>query len=218
MAKLNKLSLFTVLLGSSFFWFSFTFIDQPIANAFHHFSHKTNFYSFFQFITLLGDSKLSFAFTLISFLVASCVLFKKPQHKLANNLLFMGLAMIGAIFIDTSMKYLLGRYRPELLFQQGLYGFHFLSHQFLMNSTPSGHATRIFVLATGFSLAWKKITPIFILLGLLVCFSRLVLEFHYLSDVVFGGLLGSFITLWVAKIYYSLTLSQSNVTFLYPAK
>lgn len=209
MSKLKKTSVITLLFGTCFYWVSFTFLDKPIANSFHYISHNTLAYSFFESISLLGGSQVSIAFMLVSFAFAIFILFRQPQNKLANHLLFMALAMVAAIFLETTLKYLLGRYRPELLFQQGLYGFHFLSHQFLFNSTPSGHATRFFVLVTGLSLWWRRFTPLFILLGLLVCFSRLILEFHYLSDVVFGALLGTFATLWICKIYYSLILTSS---------
>lgn len=210
MSNLKKISLLTLLLGTSFYWVSFTFFDKPIASYLHYLSHTTLIYQIFQGVTVLGGSNICFAFTCVSFIFAIFVLFRQPQNRLANHLLFMALAMVAAIFFETTLKYLLGRYRPELLFQQGLYGFHFLSHQYLFNSTPSGHATRVFVLVTGLSLWWKRLTPLFLLLGLLVCFSRLLLEFHFLSDVVFGALLGTLATLWISKIYYSLTLSSSS--------
>lgn len=217
MNNLRKTTLLTLIVSSSFYWLSFTFLDKPIANSFHYLSHASYFYNFFEAITLLGSPKLSFAFTLGSFIFAIFVLFRQPQNRLANHLLFMALAMVAAIFLETTLKYLLGRYRPEVLFQQGLYGFHFLSHQFLFNSTPSGHATRFFVFVTGMSLWWRRFSPLFILLGLLVCFSRMLLEYHYLSDVVFGALLGTFATLWISKIYYSLTLSSTS-SYLKPIR
>lgn len=214
MSKLNKLSILSLILGSVFYWLSFNLIDQPLAHFFHHAQYNAYLYNFFQTVTLLGDSRLGGGFIIVSFILAIIILFKQPQNKFANTLLFMGLAMTAAIFTETSLKYLLGRYRPELLFQQGLYGFHYLSHQFLMNSSPSGHATRVFVLVTGASLMMRRLSPIFITLGILVCLSRLVLEFHYLSDVVFGAILGTLVTLWIAKIYYSMTISNSSMAIL----
>jgi membrane-associated phospholipid phosphatase len=213
MSKLNRISLLALLFGAGFYSFSFAFLDQPIAHAFQYFPHNYLFTSF-QMLTVLGDSKISYGFIIFSFLISIPTLMRQPQNRLANYLLCAGLAMIIAILAETSLKYLLGRYRPELLFTQGLYGFHYLSHQFLMTSTPSGHATRVFVLVTGFAMVWKRFTPIFILIGLLVCLSRLVLEFHYLSDVVFGGLLGTFLTLWTARMYYSLTIPDSALPIL----
>lgn len=215
MANLKKTSLLILLFGTCFYGLSYHFLDKLIAQSLHTLSNPKLIYPFFQVITFLGDAKFSFGFTLISFILAMLVLFKNPQNRLANHLLFIALAMVLAIFLETGFKYLLGRYRPELLFQQGLYGFHFLTHRFAFNSSPSGHATRIFVLVAGFSLLWKRMLPVFVLIGLLVCLSRLVLELHYLSDVVFGAILGTLATLWTAKAYYSLTISPSNIYIKY---
>lgn len=209
MSNLKKTTLYALLVTSCFYWVSFNFLDKSIADAFHYMPHTGYLYPFCQVITLLGSAKTGFVFTLVSFVLAIFVLLKQPQNKLANHLLIMALAMVVAIFLETTLKYLLGRYRPEMLFQQGLYGFHYLSHQFLLNSTPSGHTTRFFVLVTGFSMMWKRLSPIFILLGLAVAFSRIVLEFHYLSDVVFGAMLGTFATLWIGRIYHSLTIAST---------
>jgi membrane-associated phospholipid phosphatase len=210
MSNLKKITFYTFLLSACFYWISFAFFDKIIANEFHYMPHTGFLYPFCQFITLLGSPKTDFIFTVVSFILAVFVLYKQPQNRLANHLLLMALAMVVAIFLETTLKYLLGRYRPEMLFQQGLYGFHYLSHQFLLNSTPSGHTTRIFVLVTGFSLMWKRLSPFFIILGLMVAFSRVVLEFHYLSDVVFGAMLGTFATLWISRIYKSLTIASTT--------
>lgn len=217
MPNLNKISLLTIAMGSFIYWTSFTFLDQPIANAFHLFKHN-DLYALFQYVTLLGDPKVGLGFGIIGLLVAPFVLLKKPQNKFANDILLIALAMIFAIALETSLKYLLGRYRPELYFQQGLYGFHFLSREFLLNSSPSGHVTRVFVFISGFSLIWRKLSPVFILIGLMVALSRLVLEMHYLSDVIFGAILGSLVTLWIAKIYYSITTSHHDLCYTFEQK
>jgi membrane-associated phospholipid phosphatase len=206
MGKLNTLSFMTILFGGCFYWLSYLCFDQPIAYAFHHLSHDGTLYTFYKSITFLGDEKIALIFIGISFVIAMAMLFRQRYRVLANNLLYMATAMLVAIILEVTTKYLLGRYRPALLFQQGLYGFHYLSHEFLMHSTPSGHATRCFVFVTACSLIFRRLTPIFILLGLLVCLSRLALEFHYLSDVLFGALLGMLVALWVAKIYCSVTI------------
>lgn len=211
MDSLSKASLVSIFGGVFFYWLSYYYFDQPIAYFFHQQPHTGLLYTLSQFFTLLGSPKLAMGFTIISFIIAIVILLKQPQSRLANIFLFMGIAMLAAIFFETSLKYLLGRYRPEMLFHEK-YGFHLFSREFLMNSTPSGHATRAFVFVAGCSLAWKRFTPLFITLGVLVCLSRLVLEFHFLSDVVFGALLGTLVTLWVARVYYSMTISHPTAS------
>ncbi len=208
MQKLNQFTLISLILGSVFYFFSYSFLDLPIAKFFHDLPHTYFVYTLYPAGTLLGSTKFALAFIVLSLFCSVCILFKKPQSKFANLLLAAGIALIVAIIVDGSLKFLLGRYRPIFFFQQGLYGFHYLSFLGSMHSTPSGHATHAFVLATGLSLIWKRLIPVFVLLGLFVCLSRLALEFHYLSDVIFGSLLGTLITLWVAKFYSCMTLSD----------
>lgn len=216
MSKLTQHTFIFLLISSSFYWLSFNYLDQPIAYFFHQ--HAQTGISLFltQFITLLGDARVTLACTLILMAMAINVIRKQPQHRLANILLLTSIAMLIAFFSETALKFLLGRYRPEMLFHQGLYGFHYLTHEFLMTSMPSGHATRAFVLVTGFSLMYKRLAPLFLLIGLLVCLSRLVLGFHFLSDVIIGALLGTYITLWTAKIYFSITSTNLSVITLKP--
>jgi membrane-associated phospholipid phosphatase len=203
MTKLNKVTLLLFIFGASFYWLSFEFWDKPIAQFFHHYSPSHFTYVFYSLITLLGDPKLAMGFIVIGFSFVLVFRNKYPQKQVVRYLLLIILAMIVAISCETILKYLLGRYRPYLLFHDGLYGFHFLSNQFLLNSSPSGHATRAFVLATGFSLIWKRFMPLFLLCGFLVGLSRLVLEFHFFSDVVFGSILGTLITLWTVTTFNS---------------
>jgi membrane-associated phospholipid phosphatase len=213
MAKLTKVTLLSTLVGSFLYLLAYYFIDKPIAYSLHDISHQSMIYQIFQYITLFGDMKLAIFFIVFSFIVASLILYKKPHNALANILFFICLSMGVVIFLELFLKFLLGRYRPELLFEHNLYGFHFFSHQFLMNSSPSGHAARVFVFITALSLIWKRATLLFIAAGLLVCCSRLILEFHFLSDVLFGAALGVLATLWIAKYYNSLvSIIQKNET------
>jgi len=57
-------------------------------------------------------------------------------------------------------------------------------------SFPSGHAASAFALAVVFSRRWKRAGVVFWLLAILVAFSRLYLDRHYLSDVVVAVLVG----------------------------
>jgi membrane-associated phospholipid phosphatase len=213
MTKLTKITLFSTLFGSFLYLLAYYFIDKPIAYSLHNISHQSTIYKTFQYITLFGDVKLAILFIIFSFIAAALILYKKPHSALANTLFFICLSMGVVIFLESSLKFLLGRYRPELLFEHNLYGFHFFSHQFLMNSSPSGHAARTFVFITALSLIWKRATLLFIAAGLLVCCSRLILEFHFLSDVLFGAALGVLATLWVAKYYNSLaSITQKGKT------
>ncbi|HIJ41886.1 MAG TPA: hypothetical protein HPP90_12530 [Deltaproteobacteria bacterium] len=57
-------------------------------------------------------------------IVASDPKATKPWSKI---LLYVFVSAAIAIVIGEGLKYLLGRYRPTMLFEQDLYGFHFFS-------------------------------------------------------------------------------------------
>ena len=78
------------------------------------------------------------------------------------------------------------------------------------SSFPSGHVSRTSSLVS-FALIYKK-SRFFIFLAIgLVAFSRMYLQAHYLSDVIFGFILGYYISLFF--LYLSKKDTKLN-TFL----
>lgn len=70
----------------------------------------------------------------------------------------------------------------------------------------SSHATNFFVIATCFALIFhqrfQKLTYFLFFCAVLVCFSRLYLGVHYLSDLIGGALLGTLISLLTYKFIW----------------
>ena len=58
------------------------------------------------------------------------------------------------------------------------------------SSFPSSHAANAFSLAWVLGARWRRGFPVFLALALLVAFSRMYLNRHFLSDVVVGALIG----------------------------
>jgi membrane-associated phospholipid phosphatase len=97
------------------------------------------------------------------------------------------------------LKPIFGRARPLLELRDGIYGFApFTNAGALWNGMPSGHATTAFALA--FCLA--KIAPrgriLWFLYALLLASSRVMVDAHYLSDVLAGAALG-----WLTTTLFS---------------
>lgn len=65
------------------------------------------------------------------------------------------------------------------------------------SSFPSSHAANAFTLAWVLSARWRRGWPAFLALAVLVSFSRMYLNRHYLSDVLAGALLGAAVA-WAA--------------------
>ncbi len=127
---------------------------------------------------------------------------KKIPAKHCESLLRFGLTIIATSIVLTILKIAFGRYRPEMLFTDDLYGFHFMSFSHNSQSTPSGHATMAFCGFYSIARLTKKawLTPILLLIAALICIAKLILADHYLSDVLFGGYLGVVSVLWMEVI------------------
>lgn len=118
------------------------------------------------------------------------------QSKTVN---FIATALLSSGVICESLKILLGRSRPELWLQQNIYGLHLLSLNDVFHSTPSGHATIAFVLATAIGLIRPQWRWFVLALATVIAFSRVLLNQHFLSDIILGAYVGWIITYLIAN-------------------
>ncbi|MDA0910506.1 MAG: phosphatase PAP2 family protein [Proteobacteria bacterium] len=140
-------------------------------------------------------------FILFIVLVLTCI-WQKMRATLNQRLLVWTLSLFISIAIATVIKVIVARYRPELFLQEGLYGFHWLSHKRLFNSFPSGHATLGFagLLGLAYFVQNKKFTVLCIIIALIITISRILSSEHYLSDVLGGVYIGVFSYLWAKAL------------------
>jgi len=91
---------------------------------------------------------------------------------------------------------------PGNLYQGGEYGF------------ISSHAANYFAIATASYLVLKKdylrLKWLLLFIGIIICFSRIYLGVHYLSDVLVGAVIGSLITFLLYKFWYFPLTSSKN--------
>ncbi len=151
--------------------------------------------SFFIFITRLGDWPIIF---ILTFILALVFWFIKKR----NFIFPLFLAVFGSGFTAFFLKYLINRPRPAsdlaLIAEQG-------------PSFPSAHATLImaflgFLIYICWQTDWSRflkviLSAFFILLIILVGYSRLYLGVHFLSDIFVGYLIG---LIWVGISMYIL--------------
>lgn len=100
--------------------------------------------------------------------------------------------------IAVGLKTIFGRARPELLFQEQLYGFQWFKHGHLYHSFPSGHTTTIMGLVFGLCIIMPRYRWLFLCLGVAVGISRILLLQHYLSDVLTAAYL-ALIEVWIMQ-------------------
>ncbi|MDD2266475.1 phosphatase PAP2 family protein [Sulfuricurvum sp.] len=175
--------------------FSYFFVDRSLALYFHNL-HSYWVDPLFHDITKIGDSQYSLFLTFTLFLFSY-----KKNHQFAYKALYLfSIVAISGLLVDL-IKIIVGRLRPDMLFEHNMYGFvgFHLGSEF--NSLPSGHSATAFALCIGLTLLSPKHKMLFLMIAVLVCASRVILNFHYLSDVLVGGLIGGLVAYFMYQKY-----------------
>lgn len=66
---------------------------------------------------------------------------------------------------------------------------------------PSSHAANAFAIAMVLARRWRRLAPVFFVPALVIAYSRMYLDRHWLSDVVAGSLLGIGVAWWVGRAF-----------------
>ena len=154
------------------------------------------------YISYLADGsfiRLGIAICFIMVLISDYRL----QKRRSRVLLYICVCVAIAIIIGDGLKYLLGRHRPVMLFDHNLYGLHFFSSEWTLNSSPSGHTIRAFSFLTALSMLYRRFTVVFIFIALLIGASRVAVTAHYPSDVLFGAFIGIFTAVWTYQYFFN---------------
>lgn len=149
-----------------------------------NFFHNNWMDAIFGSITLLGDGIFSIA-------VALVILFIWKHQRLA---LQVGIAFLGSGILAQVIKNLVRAPRPREIIDPILVS-HFSKAitNSGWNSFPSGHTTSIFALATMLVLHVKKkrYACLFLVVAILVAYSRVYNGCHFPADVIAGAILGT---------------------------
>lgn len=201
MEELVKKTAVTAGITAFIYFVLFYFLDRPIDIWAHNYLSKTLIFPLGTYISYLAKGaiiKLALAFCFILIIVCDpCI-----KRRWTRYLLYICITGSIAIIIGDGFKYLLGRYRPIMFFEHNLYGMHFFSSEWALNSTPSGHTIRAFSLLTAVSLLYKRFTVVFISIATLIGASRVIVTAHYPSDVLFGAFIGIFTAAWTYKYFF----------------
>ena len=186
------------------------YVDKPVADFFFRY-HSANkpVAEFFFGNPALGKSEnwLSFIVrwsVLIEYLPPFIAIFFIIKHNVSqylskNEKIFMVIAlnMTLATSIKNILKFVFGRYWPKTWMggnpswlQSHQYGFHFFHSGSAYNSFPSGHATAIFAMMTIVWMVYPKWRWLCVISCLSMAISLIVLNYHFVSDVIAGMFLG----------------------------
>ncbi len=169
-------------------WICFFCLDKPLATALARLSPETIL--LFKGFTFLADPSVNLTVLPVFFLI-----FRK--HKPLMWMVGKLLVAISLANIATScLKLILGRARPDLFLDYGIFGFYFFQSAPDYLSFPSGHAACCGALWGGLFYVMPKYKFFFLGLGIFLALTRVFLLQHFASDVVAGfaiGLISSYI-------------------------
>lgn len=117
----------------------------------------------------------------------------------AAGLTFVGIA--GSGILVNVLKQLIGRARPRLFDDVGI--FHFVPFAFdsAFASFPSGHSATAGAVFAAFALLFPRLRWLALVLGVWFGFARIVVGAHYPSDVIAGLMLGFWFMMVMAFAY-----------------
>jgi membrane-associated phospholipid phosphatase len=175
-------------------------VDQPIARALAGLDPSV--IRIGRFVTWFGRGGVTLYPTGILVLVGLALRAVRPDLR---GRLDGPIRVLAAIFIavaaaglaDDALKIIFGRARPYVWLAGDDSGFGFFRYGSKFASFPSGHTTTSFAAALALSAVFPRGWSLFLLAALLIGISRIVLEAHYLSDVIAGALLGGTVAFWV---------------------
>lgn len=166
----NKSSFFLFVLLSAFAFFSF-FIDGALPPAIQYLSSPIA-------DVLFGIISNPFVVIFLFLILPAIALLSRQRNREA---MVLCLAFLASAMIGLSLKLLIARPRPESLF---------VFADALRPSFPSLHALLVFALLPLLVRSFPRLRVCFRALAILVGFTRLYFGVHYLSDVLFGALIG----------------------------
>ena len=176
--------------------FAYVLIDLPMAWWAHR-ELAPSVEAWFNQVTYLGSSQPWLIWGSVALVL--CLLLKMWRRAAEAGLILASVAAAG--MLTNLFKAILGRVRPEGLFQHDLHGFEFFHTNYHLTSFPSGHSATIGAAMTALVLLWPRLSPVWVALAIVVGLSRVMVTAHYPSDVIIGLYVGFAITLMLNALF-----------------
>ena len=199
-------TLIVVALGIGAVLICYFWIDRPV--AFFVYRHHINTIKVFRWLTYPPPEVQNWSALILTILVVRRAW--GPFLRWQKVLLVACLSLIVADDFRISLGDVFGRYWPQTwahdnpsLIGTGTYGFHPFQRGDDIGSFPSGHACRILGFAAVWMIAMPRSRTVQIVV-LVLCAPMLVslvaMNYHFVSDVIAGSVLGGLIATYAAHL------------------
>jgi len=202
--RMNKpftIPILATLLTAGIILVCYFFIDRPVADAALSIK-STDWHSMAKQTSLLANALFIKTLMATGILIGACDALMNGLTRRSKHVFYLCLSVSCAMLIGDVLKDVFGRARPQLFFNEEIYGFYPLTGEYLYSSFPSGHTLRIFSIMTGLGYILPKLRLPAFGLALLVGMARVVALKHYPSDVLFGAFIGIMAAVWGWRILY----------------
>ncbi len=188
--KINPLLFLYLILLSVCILLMLIFTKEELYFAINH-RHTVFTDVFFENLTLLGASTGCIVSVLITYIINY-----RTGFLLSSSYII-------TFIISQTIKHLVKAPRPHLFFSKKIYDIYLIKGVVMLDtdSFPSGHSVSAFTAAVVFTYIAKNKSwgYLWLLLAVLIAYSRLYLSEHFLQDVTAGSALGVFITVFWLK-------------------
>ncbi len=199
------LPLVVIAVGVSMLW-----VDRPLAIWMSSIYHPLEYGAFNHHIASLL-TQLTYCLMLVCFLWYFLLRLNHRKGHFAQALWLFNESIAFVYFIKMTLQFAFGRYIPRypekstLLFVHNphLYGFHW----FHLGSFPSGHMALLVAGLTAICLYYRQFLIPSMVLTLMLVMALLLLNYHFLSDVIAGAYVGFTVTM---ALYYLTTLEKQG--------
>jgi len=195
--------IFALIIGSFLVVACYLWVDKPV--AFWVAEHHLRDYRFLIWFTRIPEIFTAIACLLFPYLaVRFC-------YKKWGNPEKIILTIIGSLaienFLHTPLKILFGRYWPATwinnnpsLLRDNVYGFNFFRYGSKYASFPSGHTGATVAVMAVIWIFFPRLRWLVVLVVTLVAIGLIGMNYHFVGDVIGGGLLGGLTAYYTAKI------------------
>ena len=132
----------------------------------------------------------------------------RPGGRLQRLLVAIAVNLVATNAIKSLLKGVFGRTWPDSwlggnpsLIVNGVYGFFPFHFDKAHGSFPSGHAAAALAVISILWLSRPRWRWIYALVGFAICAALVVLNYHFVSDVIAGAMLGSATGYFAARVF-----------------